>query len=77
MTAERELMLTEDQKEALREIANIGMGQAGSTIAQVLGEFVQLSIPRILIVPPKSNCCSTSATFWSRPASAASPSSCS
>jgi len=53
MTAERELMLTDDQKEALQEIANIGMGQAGSTIAQVLGEFVQLSIPRILIVPPE------------------------
>lgn len=47
------MLLTEDQKEALQEIANIGMGQAGSTIAQVLGEFVQLSIPRILIVPPE------------------------
>lgn len=45
-------MLTDDRKEALQEIANIGMGQAGASIAQVLGEFVQLSIPRILIVPP-------------------------
>jgi chemotaxis protein CheC len=46
-------MLTDDQKEALQEIANIGMGQAGSSIAQVLGEFVVLSIPRILVVPPE------------------------
>lgn len=46
-------MLTDDRKEALQEIANIGMGQAGASIAQVLGEFVQLSIPRILIVPPE------------------------
>lgn len=46
-------MLTDDRKEALQEIANIGMGQAGASIAQVLGEFVELSIPRILIVPPQ------------------------
>lgn len=46
-------MLTDDRRDALQEIANIGMGQAGASIAQVLGEFVQLSIPRILIVPPK------------------------
>jgi chemotaxis protein CheC len=46
-------VLTQDQKDALQEIANIGMGQAGASIAKVLGEFVQLSVPRILIVPPK------------------------
>lgn len=46
-------MLTDDRREALQEIANIGMGQAGASIAQVLGEFVELSIPRILIVPPE------------------------
>lgn len=45
-------MLTQDQKDALQEIANIGMGQAGAVIAQVLGEFVTLSIPRILILQP-------------------------
>lgn len=46
-------MLSQDQKDALQEIANIGMGQAGASIAEVLGEFVQLSIPRVLIVPPE------------------------
>ena len=45
-------MLSQDQKDALQEIANIGMGQAGASIARVLDEFVQLSIPRILVVPP-------------------------
>jgi len=47
-------MLTEDQKEALQEIANIGMGQAGASIAQVLDQFVVLSIPHILILQPKA-----------------------
>lgn len=46
-------MLNQDQKDALQEIANIGMGQAGASIAKVLNEFVQLSIPRILVVPPE------------------------
>lgn len=44
-------MLTRDQQDALQEIANIGMGQAGAAIAKVLDEFVQLSIPRVLFVP--------------------------
>jgi chemotaxis protein CheC len=43
-------MLTNDQKEALQEISNIGMGQAGASIAQVLDHFVVLSIPRILFL---------------------------
>ncbi len=43
-------MLNQEQQEALQEIANIGMGQAGSSIAQVFDHFVQLSIPRILIL---------------------------
>jgi len=46
-------MLTQDQQEALQEIANIGMGQAGSSIAQVFDHFVQLSVPRILVLAPE------------------------
>ncbi|MBI3140969.1 MAG: hypothetical protein HYZ19_03795 [Rhodocyclales bacterium] len=45
-------MLTQDQREALQEIANIGMGQAGESIARALNEFVHLSIPRVLILAP-------------------------
>lgn len=47
MTAEIRTDLTEDQRDALQEIANIGMGQAGSLIGKIWGEFVNLSIPRI------------------------------
>ncbi len=47
MTAVENFDLTEDQRDALQEIANIGMGQAGSSIAKIWGEFVSLSIPRI------------------------------
>jgi len=46
--------LNEDQRDALQEIANIGMGQAGSSIAKVWGEFVHLSIPRIVHTDRKS-----------------------
>ncbi|QNM98379.1 hypothetical protein [Chitinimonas koreensis] len=45
-------ILTEEQREALQEIANIGMGQAGASIAKVLGAFVVLSIPRISSAAP-------------------------
>ncbi len=45
-------LLSEDQRDALQEIANVGMGQAAASIATVLGEFVQLSVPRILILRP-------------------------
>lgn len=40
-------LLTEDQNEALQEIANIGMGRAGRSIAGVFDEFVELSVPRV------------------------------
>ena len=33
-------MLSEDQRDALQELTNIGMGQAGASVAAVLGEFV-------------------------------------
>lgn len=46
-------ILSEEQRDALQEVANIGMGQAGASIATILDEFVQLSIPRILILRPE------------------------
>lgn len=45
-------LLNADQRDALQEITNIGMGQAGASVAEILGEFVHLSIPRILILQP-------------------------
>ena len=45
-------ILTQEQQEALQEIANIGMGQAGASIAQLLDHFVILSIPKIVTMQP-------------------------
>lgn len=45
-----EPILTEDQRDALQEVANIGMGQAGARLAALLGRFVHLSVPRIRMV---------------------------
>lgn len=39
-----------DQEDALQEIANIAMGQAGSSLATMLDAFVVLSVPRSRIV---------------------------
>lgn len=41
---------TEDQNDALQEVVNIAMGQAGDSLARILGHFVELSIPRIRFV---------------------------
>jgi len=42
--------LTADQKDALQEVLNIAMGQAGDSLARILDAFVALSVPRIRIV---------------------------
>jgi chemotaxis protein CheC len=42
--------LTNDQHDALQELTNIAMGQAGASLATLLDEFVNLSVPRIRIV---------------------------
>ncbi len=36
-----------DYDDALREICNVAMGKAGANIAQVLGKFVELPVPRV------------------------------
>jgi chemotaxis protein CheC len=46
-----EVSLNSDQRDALQEIANIGMGKAGAELARLLDTFVTLSIPRIQLVP--------------------------
>ena len=44
------MQLTEDQRDAMQEIANIAMGRAGSLLAELLGNFVNLSVPRIKVL---------------------------
>lgn len=41
-----------DQRDALSELVNIGMGQAGDSLARLFDTFIQLSIPRITVVQP-------------------------
>jgi chemotaxis protein CheC len=43
-------VLTPDQRDALQELANVGMGRAGAMIAKILDQFVRLSIPKLSIV---------------------------
>jgi chemotaxis protein CheC len=42
--------LSADQRDALQEITNVAMGQAGASLATILDTFITLSIPRIIIV---------------------------
>lgn len=41
---------TAEQEDALQEIANVAMGQAGASLATMLDTFVTLSVPRSCIV---------------------------
>ena len=43
-------LLSQDQTDALQEVTNIAMGQAGSSLANILGVFVNLSVPRIRVL---------------------------
>lgn len=42
-----------DQRDALAELVNIGMGQAGDSLARLFDTFISLSIPRIELVQPR------------------------
>ncbi|HET7499804.1 MAG TPA: chemotaxis protein CheC [Kofleriaceae bacterium] len=42
-----------EQRDALAELVNIGMGQAGDSLARLFDTFIQLSIPRITLVEPR------------------------
>lgn len=44
------LLLSDDQRDALQEISNVAMGQAGDSLARLLAVFVKLSVPRIRVV---------------------------
>jgi chemotaxis protein CheC len=43
-------LMSDDKRDALGEIVNIGMGVAGSALAQVLNAFVELTVPSVDIV---------------------------
>ncbi|NML99312.1 chemotaxis protein [Paraburkholderia sp. RP-4-7] len=45
-----EPVLTEDQRDALQEVANLAMGQAATRLARLLDAFIELSVPRVKVV---------------------------
>lgn len=46
------LQIKEDHRDALQEITNVAMGQAGDKLARLLDTFVVLSIPHIEVMRP-------------------------
>ncbi len=46
----RDQVLTEEQRDALQEIANLAMGQAATRLARLLDTFIELSVPRVRVV---------------------------
>ena len=47
------LALSEDQRDALQEVANMAMGQAATRLSKLLGTFIELSVPRVMVVDVK------------------------
>lgn len=48
------LALNEDQRDCLQEVANVATGQATSSLANMLDEFVEMDVPTIDIVSSSS-----------------------
>jgi len=46
----RENVFSEEQRDALQEIANLAMGQAATRLARLLDTFIELSVPRVCVV---------------------------
>jgi chemotaxis protein CheC len=46
------IVFAEAQRDAMSEMVNIGMGQAGDSLARLFDTFIRLSVPRIQLVEP-------------------------
>ncbi|MCL6473889.1 MAG: chemotaxis protein CheC [Firmicutes bacterium] len=51
MSAQPQFTLSDEQYDALREIANIGMGKASSALADLIGTTILISVPQAVCVP--------------------------
>lgn len=51
MSAQPEHAFSEEQFDALREIANIGMGKASSALADLIGTTILISVPEAVCIP--------------------------
>lgn len=49
-----DLQFAEVQRDALAEMVNIGMGQAGDRLARLFNTFIQLSVPRLELIQPRA-----------------------
>lgn len=45
-----ESVFTDEQRDALQEIANLAMGRAAMRLAKLFGRFIELSVPRVRVV---------------------------
>jgi chemotaxis protein CheC len=45
------IQLTDVQRDAFREISNIGMGHAATALSQMIGKRVDLYVPRVMLIP--------------------------
>ncbi|HVV82254.1 MAG TPA: hypothetical protein VHE35_04215 [Kofleriaceae bacterium] len=45
-------VVDEAQRDAIAEMVNIGMGQAGASLARLFDAFIKLSVPRVQLVEP-------------------------
>jgi len=48
------LLLSEEKRDALRELVNMGMGTAGAALAKALGAFVELASPGLEVTDRRS-----------------------
>lgn len=54
MTTPSVAFADEVRRDAVAEMINIGMGQAGASLARLFDEFIQLSVPRVQLVEPSN-----------------------
>lgn len=54
MSAQPQYAFTEEQYDALREIANIGMGKASAVLADLVGTTILIAVPQARCVPISS-----------------------
>lgn len=52
MTAGACARVDEAQRDAIAEMVNIGMGQAGASLARMFDAFIKLSVPRVQLIEP-------------------------
>ncbi|HLK90448.1 MAG TPA: chemotaxis protein CheC [Polyangia bacterium] len=58
-------LLSEEKRDALQELVNVGMGAAGAALARVLSAFVELSVPSVEVADRRRLATLFDAGAWS------------